>query len=282
MRALHIPTAGAAAELGELPTPTAGEGTVLIRVKAVGLNALDNGLASGMMAGIMPHGYPLVLSRDAAGVVEAMGDGVIDLAVGDEVVGHVPLVPPITMGTLAEYPAGTVAASVAKKPAGLDDVTAAALPLAGAAAAQSVDAVQPHSRSASPRWSRWNRPPAPSVRSPQARPTARSSSRSTHEDPPRAGRIPCGRRGMAATAGALVGSARSSARRRPCGGPGGRSRLEGSPRRSSTRCARPDPVSRRTRGAVSAAATRQPAASSVAGRLARLGCTRIGSPGILG
>ena len=63
MRALHIPTAGAAAELGELPTPTAGEGTVLIRVKAVGLNALDNGLASGMM----PHEYPLVLGRDAAG-----------------------------------------------------------------------------------------------------------------------------------------------------------------------------------------------------------------------
>ncbi|MGR7023574.1 alpha/beta hydrolase fold domain-containing protein [Geodermatophilus sp. URMC 62] len=144
MRALHVPAAGAAIELGDLPTPTAGEGTVLIRVKAAGLNALDNGLASGMMAGMMPHEYPLVLGRDAAGVVEGVGDGVSDLAVGDEVFGHVLLVPPIKMGTLAEY-AVLPAASVAKKPAGLDDVTAAALPLAGAAAAQSVDAVQPQS-----------------------------------------------------------------------------------------------------------------------------------------
>jgi NADPH:quinone reductase-like Zn-dependent oxidoreductase len=142
MRALNVPAAGASIELGDLPTPTATEGTVLIRVKAAGLNAIDNGLASGMMAGMMPHEYPLVLGRDAAGVVEAVGEGVSDIAVGDDVFGHVLLAPPIQAGTLAEY-AVLPAASVAKKPAGLDDVTAAALPLAGAAAAQSVDAVNP-------------------------------------------------------------------------------------------------------------------------------------------
>ena len=142
MRALHVPAAGAQPELGELPTPTAAEGTVLIRVKAAGLNAIDNGLASGMMAGMMPHQYPLVLGRDAAGVVEAVGDGVEDIAVGDEVLGHVLLVPPIQAGTIAEY-ATLPAASVIAKPQGLDFVTAAALPLAGAAAAQSVEAVDP-------------------------------------------------------------------------------------------------------------------------------------------
>jgi NADPH:quinone reductase-like Zn-dependent oxidoreductase len=144
MRALHVPAAGAQPELGELPTPTAAEGTVLIRVKAAGLNPIDNGIASGMMAGMLPHEYPLVLGRDAAGVVEAVGDGVDHVSVGDEVLGHVLLAPPIQAGTLAEY-AVLPAASVAAKPAGLDFVTAAALPLAGAAAAQTVDAVQPQS-----------------------------------------------------------------------------------------------------------------------------------------
>jgi NADPH:quinone reductase-like Zn-dependent oxidoreductase len=144
MRALHVPAAGAPIELGDLPTPTATEGTVLIRVKAAGLNAIDNGLASGMMAGMMPHEYPLVLGRDAAGVVESVGDGVTDITVGDEVFGHVLLAPPIQAGTLAEY-AVLPAASVVTKPQGLDFVTAAALPLAGAAAAQAVDAVNPQS-----------------------------------------------------------------------------------------------------------------------------------------
>ena len=144
MRALNVPAAGAPIELSDLPTPTAGADSVLIRVVAAGLNAIDNGLASGMMAGMMPHEYPLVLGRDAAGVVEAVGEGVTDIAVGDEVLGHVLLMPPIKMGTLAEY-AVLPAASVVKKPAGLDHVTAAALPLAGAAAAQSVDAVSPQS-----------------------------------------------------------------------------------------------------------------------------------------
>ena len=142
MRALHVPTAGAQPELGELPTPTAAAGTVLIKVKAAGLNPVDNGIAAGMMAGMLPHEYPLVLGRDAAGVVEAVGEGVEGVGVGDEVLGHVLLAPPIQAGTLAEY-ATLPAATVVQKPAGLDFVTAAALPLAGAAAVQAIDAVDP-------------------------------------------------------------------------------------------------------------------------------------------
>ncbi|HYC82623.1 MAG TPA: alcohol dehydrogenase catalytic domain-containing protein, partial [Solirubrobacterales bacterium] len=142
MRALHVPTAGAQPELGEVPTPTATEGTVLVRVKAAGLNPIDNGIAAGMMAEMMPHEYPVILGRDAAGVVEAVGDGVEDIGVGDEVLGHVLLVPPIHAGTIAEY-AVLPAAAVVEKPADLDFVTAAAIPLAGAAAAQAVEAVEP-------------------------------------------------------------------------------------------------------------------------------------------
>jgi NADPH:quinone reductase-like Zn-dependent oxidoreductase len=90
----------------------------------------------------MPHEYPLVIGRDAAGVVEAVGAGVEGVSVGDEVLGHVLLAPPISAGTLAEY-AVLPAATVTPKPAGLDFVTAAAIPLAGAAAAQSVEAIDP-------------------------------------------------------------------------------------------------------------------------------------------
>jgi len=142
MRAVHVPAAGSAIEHGEVPKPSATEGTVLVRVKAAGLNAIDNGLAAGMMAEMMPHEYPLVLGRDASGIVEAVGAGVEGINVGDEVLGHVLLAPPIQAGTLADF-AALPAASVVKKPANVDFVTAAAIPLAGAAAAQAVQAVEP-------------------------------------------------------------------------------------------------------------------------------------------
>jgi NADPH:quinone reductase-like Zn-dependent oxidoreductase len=143
MRALQIPAAGEQPQLTDLPTPEATEGTVLIRVKAAGLNPIDNAIAAGMLAQMgMPHEYPVILGRDAAGVVEAVGPGVDHVAVGDEVLGHVLLAPPISAGTLAEY-AVLPAAAVVLKPAGLDFVSAAALPLAAAAAAQSIEAVSP-------------------------------------------------------------------------------------------------------------------------------------------
>ncbi|OHV45463.1 NADPH:quinone reductase [Parafrankia soli] len=142
MRALNVPAAGEQPRLSDLPVPAPVEGTVLVRVKAAGLNAIDNALAAGMMAEMLPHVYPLVLGRDAAGVVEAVGAGVDHVAVGDEVIGHMLLAPPIQAGTLAEY-ALLPAAAVTRKPAGLDFTTAAALPLAATAATAAVDAVEP-------------------------------------------------------------------------------------------------------------------------------------------
>jgi NADPH:quinone reductase-like Zn-dependent oxidoreductase len=143
MRALHVPAAGEQPTLADLPTPEATEGTVVIQVKAAGLNPIDNGVAYGFLAQMgLPHVYPVVLGRDAAGVVTAVGAGVDHVAVGDEVLGHVLLAPPISAGTLAEY-AVLPAAAVTPKPAGLDFTTAAALPLAGAAAVQSIDAIDP-------------------------------------------------------------------------------------------------------------------------------------------
>lgn len=142
MRALHVPAAGEQPQVSDVPTPTVTEGTVLIRVKAAGLNPIDNAIAAGMLAAMMPHDYPVILGRDAAGIVREVGAGVDHVKVGDEVFGHVLLAPPIQAGTLAEY-ALLPAAAVALKPADLDFVMAAALPLAGTAASAAVDAIDP-------------------------------------------------------------------------------------------------------------------------------------------
>lgn len=140
MRAFHVPAAGQAPTLGDLPRPQPGEGTVLIRVHAAGLNPLDNLVASGAMAAMIPHDYPLVVGRDAAGTVEALGAGVDHVAVGDRVYGHVLLAPPLQAGTLADY-AVLPAAGVQRLPNGLDLTVAAALPLASAAASAAVGAL---------------------------------------------------------------------------------------------------------------------------------------------
>jgi NADPH:quinone reductase-like Zn-dependent oxidoreductase len=143
MRALHVPAAGEQPQLGELPVPEATEGTVVIKVKAAGLNPIDNAVAAGFLTQMgLPHVYPVVIGRDAAGVVTAVGAGVDHVAVGDEVFGHVLLAPPISAGTLAQY-AVLPAATVTAKPAGLDFTAAAALPLAGASAVQSIEAIDP-------------------------------------------------------------------------------------------------------------------------------------------
>jgi NADPH2:quinone reductase len=142
MRALYQAAAGEQPQLSELAKPEVTDGQVLIQVKAAGLNALDNAIAAGMLSGMLPHEYPLVLGRDAAGVVVSVGAGVDHVSVGDEVVGHVLLTPPVQAGTLAEY-ALLPAEAVVPKPAAIDFVTAAAIPLAGAAAVAAVAAVDP-------------------------------------------------------------------------------------------------------------------------------------------
>lgn len=142
MKAWHVNAAGDAPAVGELPVPQVGEGTVLVKVKAVGLNAIDNALAAGYLAQMLPHEYPLTLGRDAAGVVEKVGAGVDHVKVGDEVFGHILLAPPVQQGTLAEY-ALLPAATVVAKPRDITFSAAAALPLAASAALAAVDAIDP-------------------------------------------------------------------------------------------------------------------------------------------
>jgi NADPH:quinone reductase-like Zn-dependent oxidoreductase len=87
----------------------------------------------------MEHRFPLVPGHDAAGVVEAVGDGVDGLAVGDAVFGAVGK-PYLGEGTYAQATSMSVG-SVWLKPSWLDFSQAAAVPLSGATALTLLEAV---------------------------------------------------------------------------------------------------------------------------------------------
>jgi len=125
--------------LPDLPVPEVTEGTVLVKAQAAALNPVDNALAAGTMAQMIPRQYPLVLGRDAAGTVEAIGPGEHQRGGrrrGDR--AHA-ADPPVRLGTLGHH--ALPATAVTAKPAGRDFTTAAAIPLAGTAALAAVDAI---------------------------------------------------------------------------------------------------------------------------------------------
>ena len=88
MRAIRIHRFGEpeVLQLDELPTPRPGPGQVLVRVEAAGVNFLDTHHRSGTGTG--PHfksTLPFIPGFEGAGVVEELGPGVTDVAVGDRV-----------------------------------------------------------------------------------------------------------------------------------------------------------------------------------------------------
>ena len=67
--------------LEDLPLPSPGPGQVLVEVKAAGVNLFDTQLRSGLYK----RDLPLTLGLEGAGIVESVGAGVADIAVGDRV-----------------------------------------------------------------------------------------------------------------------------------------------------------------------------------------------------
>jgi NADPH2:quinone reductase len=115
--------------LRELPTPQPGPTELLVRVHATSVNPIDLKLRErGSWAGILP---PAILGYDVSGVVEEVGEGVADFAIGDEVY----YTPEIGggRGSYAEYHV-VDEAIVAQKPTNLSHMEAAAIPLAGGTA----------------------------------------------------------------------------------------------------------------------------------------------------
>ncbi|KOU81674.1 NADPH:quinone reductase [Streptomyces sp. XY593] len=117
----------------EIERPEPGLGEVLVRVHAAGVNPVDwKTRASGAL---IAWGETPIVGWDVSGTVEAVGPGVTLYAPGDEVYGmpHFPR----QAGGYAEYVVAP-ARHFARKPASLDHVQAAALPLAALTAWQAL------------------------------------------------------------------------------------------------------------------------------------------------
>jgi NADPH:quinone reductase-like Zn-dependent oxidoreductase len=142
MRAVTVDERGAApAVRDDMPAPAPGDREVIVRVHASSVNPVDNAIASGMLEDMVEHVFPVTLGRDYAGVVEQVGAGVTGLSTGDEVFGFMPgMSPNVHDGSWAELIA-VPAASVARKPAGVDAAAAGAAPLAAVTAMMCVDAL---------------------------------------------------------------------------------------------------------------------------------------------
>ncbi|HHF7372554.1 zinc-dependent alcohol dehydrogenase family protein [Legionella bozemanae] len=110
----------------ELPKPKIKPGYVLIRVIATSVNPVDCKVRSGKYGQVSPQ-FPAVLHGDVAGIVEEVGEGVVEFTAGDEVYGCAGGFLNES-GALAEFMLAD-ARLIAKKPKKLSMVEAAALPL---------------------------------------------------------------------------------------------------------------------------------------------------------
>src|SRR5258705_25622 len=77
----------------EVERPTPGQGEVLVRVKAAGINASEAGFREGFLHNIWPATFPSGEGTDFAGIVAELGPGVAPFAVGDEVIGYTAVFP---------------------------------------------------------------------------------------------------------------------------------------------------------------------------------------------
>jgi NADPH2:quinone reductase len=117
--------------LGDWPIAEPRAGEVRVRILAVAFNPADYKLRKG----IRGLEVPTVLGFDLGGIIDAVGPGVKDLSVGDEVFGYLGGLK--SNGSYAEYTC-VPTQFVAKKPAGLSFQQSAAIPLTGLTAYQCV------------------------------------------------------------------------------------------------------------------------------------------------
>lgn len=87
MRAIQIQQFGGPEVLTvhELPIPSPGQGELLLRVHAAGINPVDTGVRSGRFAALAAAAPPYVPGFDVSGTVSAVGNGITDFKIGDEV-----------------------------------------------------------------------------------------------------------------------------------------------------------------------------------------------------
>jgi NADPH:quinone reductase-like Zn-dependent oxidoreductase len=114
--------------------PVPGAGQVRIRVAGTSFNSIDGTIRGGFMQGPIPVTLPHTPGPDLAGTVDALGEGVTGFAVGDRVVGFLPMTDD---GASAEYTLAP-AEILAPAPVGIPLADAAALPVVGLTAWQAL------------------------------------------------------------------------------------------------------------------------------------------------
>lgn len=121
---------GAPLVLTEVAVPTPGPNEVLLRVRRSSVNPVDWKIHSGKIRLFVPQTMPVIPGFDVAGEIAALGPGVTGWTVGQR--AHARMAK-----TGASAPYATVTLDVlAPIPEGMDDDTAAGLPLAGMTALQ--------------------------------------------------------------------------------------------------------------------------------------------------
>jgi NADPH:quinone reductase-like Zn-dependent oxidoreductase len=124
MRQVWIPRTGGpeVLEVREAPDPSPGPGQVRVRVEAAGVNFADVMARKGLYRDAPP--LPAVVGYEVAGTIDAVGDGVAPDRVGE---------PVVAMTRFGGYSSAVVidAGQAARRPDGLDAVTAASVPVTG-------------------------------------------------------------------------------------------------------------------------------------------------------
>jgi len=123
-------------ETGTMDKPEPGEGEVLVKVKAAGVNPVDAAVARGMLKDAIPTEFPVIPGWDVAGIVEENGFSARRFSEGDEVYAYARR-PTIQKGTFAEY-VSLPESYLAKRPASISMEEAGGIPLVGLTAYQSI------------------------------------------------------------------------------------------------------------------------------------------------
>lgn len=121
----------------EVPMPSPAAGEVLVEVRAAGINPGEAAIRSGAMRALFPATFPSGQGSDLAGIVTALGEGVTDFGIGDEVLGF--SWQRSSHATHVVVPVN----QLIPKPAALSWEVAGALYVVGCTAWAAVDAVAP-------------------------------------------------------------------------------------------------------------------------------------------
>jgi len=129
MKALTFKRYGKSPDIGfaDIPRPMPKDDELLVQVHAAGVNPVDNMIPTGMFKPVLHFQLPATLGSDLAGVVVEVGSGVTRFKPGDAVFANIF---DLGIGSIAEF-AVVPERAAALKPANLDFVQAAAMPMVG-------------------------------------------------------------------------------------------------------------------------------------------------------